>query len=502
MSRQIDIRRLNFVINKTSQPLTRAHREFSRAKSKLVKLIEQENGKTDRFINKIASSPSVLELNGGGIDRGLAKLAAGNRGKFLAGGFEEKLEGAYAGVLWTTNEAKDRFSEWADDQGLFIKKIEGLHDEFLQFTDERYMKISDALAVLDPKLLDQMISAHMEMMQQLGEIARMTAHLGVATSIFKIPFPQRQRRIYRGGMENLPEEMEKEYPELSFISIAAQGKEKVAEALLEMLYPVESEELLTRCFAVEIKKAEVEEAPGRKTNGCPAPGEEMREVPAPAQPQKPEISKSEARKELAEILSHLLGDEADRGAKMCLKYLEREEWAELLEEPENLARVVHRHPELQGELDKIKDMVGEETGEMPKEQNGVNVLRMFEFSDAVKNEIRGEGLNIRDVKRAIIYGFKLASAKKAIGKAYLPSAVIEGNVKNAIADGKGSPGGRANEILGFLKSHGVVSTDKNGDTMMINTVESKGKAHPITPIGDELLSAIKKWLVDFEKERS
>ncbi|MBD3398615.1 hypothetical protein GF412_05230 [Candidatus Micrarchaeota archaeon] len=500
MSRRIDNRRLNFVINKASQPLKRAHREFSRAKSKLVKAIEQENEKTDRFIYKIASSPSSLALNGEGIDRGLANLVAVNKRKFLAGAFEEKLEGAYAGVWWSTNEAKDRFSEWTDDQGIFIKKVEDLHSQFLQFTDERYMKISDGLAVIDPKLLDQMIDAHMEMMHQLGEIARMTAHLGVAASIFGLPFPQRQKAAYGGGLENLPEKMEKEYPGLSLISIAAQGKERVAEALLEMLYPGESGELLTRCFAVETRKVEVDGVPERKTDRCPAPGEEMEGLPAPAQPQKPEISKSEAKKKIAEILSPSLGENADRGAKMCLRYLEREEWAEILEAPENLARVVHRHPELHGSLDKIKETLGKETEEMPQERNGVDLVRALDFSDAVKNEIKGGGMNIRDVKKAIIYGFKLASAKKAIGRAYFPSAVIEGNVKNAMDDGRPGPGPRANEILEFLKSHGVVSTDKNGETMMINTVESKGQAHPITPVGDEILSAIKKWLVDFKKE--
>ncbi len=488
MARQINRSTLNFVINKASQPLKRANREFSRAKSKLVKAIEQENEKTDRFIYKIASSPSSLALNGGGIDRGLANLVAVNRRKFLAGAFEEKLEGAYAGVGWSTNEGKDMFSEWTDDQSIFIKKVEDLHSQFLQFTDERYMKISDALAVIDPKLLDQMIGAHMEMMRQLGEIARMTAHLGVAASIFGLPFPQRQKAAYGGGLENLPEKMEKEYPELYLMSIAAQGKERVAEALLEMLYPGESGELLTKCFVVETRK--VDGVPERKTDGCPAP----------AQTQKPEISKSEARKEMAEILSPSLGKNADRGAKMCLRHLEKEEWAEILEEPENLARVVHRHPELHGSLDKIKETLGKETEEMPQKQNGVDLVRALDFSDDVKNEIKGGGMNIRDVKKAIIYGFKLASAKKAIGKVYFPSALIEGNVKNAMDDGRPGPGPRANEILEFLKSHGVVSTDKNRDTMMINTVESKGQAHPITPVGDEILTAIKKWLVDFKKE--
>ncbi|MBD3389456.1 hypothetical protein GF415_00685 [Candidatus Micrarchaeota archaeon] len=491
MSRQIDSIRLNFVINRTSQPLKRANREFSRATSKLRTQIGREHEKIDRLILNVTSFPAFI-LNERELYKAQVELAALNRKKFIQSGFEEKLEGAYAGVMWSTKEAKDRFSEWADDQDLFMNKVGELHDNFLQLIEKRYLRASDALGVIDPKILDQMIDAHIERMRQLGEIARMTAHLGVAASIFNLRFPQRQRAGYGDALETLPEVMEQAYPKLHLMSIAAQGKEKVAEALLEMLYPGESEELIENCFAIETIKSEIEKAPEEEQGGSPAP----------AKPQKPEMSKSEVRKRLAEILSSSLENGADKGAKMCLKYLEREEWLEILEEPENMARVVHRHPELQSELDKIKDLPGEEREEMPREQNEMDVLRMFEFSEAVKNEIRADGLNIREVKMAIIYGFKLASAKKAIGKAYFPSAVVEGNVRNAIDDGKGRPGGRANEILDFLKSHGVASTDKNGNTMMINTVESKGQAHSITPIGDEILSATKKWMVEFEKEKS
>ncbi|MFP3949913.1 MAG: hypothetical protein ACLFUZ_02345 [Candidatus Micrarchaeia archaeon] len=499
MPRQINRTTLNFVINKTSQPLKKSNRKFSRAHSKLQTLILNEHEKTDRFIRKLVSSASMFTSDMSWIDREQEKLASMNRKKFLEGAFEEKLEGTCAGVLWTAHEAKDSFSEWTGDQHVFAEQLRETHVEFRNTAKQRYLEVSDSLGVLDPELLDQMIDVHREMQQQFAEIIRITAHLSAAASVFDLSFPSRLKASYGTELQDLPEEMaEKIYPKEYSDIIAGKGEYMVASALLQMLYPKDAETQLEKCLMR--KRDDLDDVfPSR---AYPAGPEPMAKSSAEQNSGKPKISKSEIRGQLAKILSPPLGKGADRGAKMCLKHLERKEWKEILEKPENLPRVVHRHPELQGALDKIKESSGrEEQEEEPRERDS-GPYKMLEFTNGVKSEIRDGGLNILDVKKTIIRGFALTTPKRAVGNQYFPTAVIEKNIRRALDDGGGRPGGRANETLGFLKSHGVVSTDKNRKTMMINTVESKGQAHPITPIGDKIISAIKKWMVEYDRKRN
>jgi hypothetical protein len=220
------------------------------------------------------------------------------------------------------------------------------------------------------------------------------------------------------------------------------------------------------------------------------------------------LTKKELKAKVAGVLRPELGEDAVNASKLMLKYAGREGCKKIIDHPDDAYEIIGKHcggKEGESELEWIMDKVSEkEEDGSPKEYED-NSYGRYQASELgipedVKKELKEKGLDVESVKIVIVYGFGLHTPKRAIGRVYKKTDLINKKIDQELSYEYSDPGKEREEILDFLKSHGVVSLYKRGrKCMMINTVTSLGQAMPVTETGEKILKATVEWILEFRK---
>ncbi len=227
-------------------------------------------------------------------------------------------------------------------------------------------------------------------------------------------------------------------------------------------------------------------------------------------PKKKKTQKSRLKRRLFRVLEPVIGADAGEASRVLWRTFEEEICREIVQEPTRVTEIVEENMDpnsqdsglwrivgiLHSKANEIDGGVEEESRDTPT--STFRPHEMIHFSEEIEAVIRAAGLDVESVKKAIVEGFRLHAEKKAYGSAYLPANVIEKNIRRAIKHNKDC-GRETNEIIDFLYSHGIISTYKQGDTMMINAVPGLGQSQEITEFGSLVLKSIDQFLFDFQQ---
>ncbi|MBD3398395.1 hypothetical protein GF412_04190 [Candidatus Micrarchaeota archaeon] len=223
-------------------------------------------------------------------------------------------------------------------------------------------------------------------------------------------------------------------------------------------------------------------------------------------PKRKRITKNELKKRVACLLEPEFGEDSVQASKLLYRNLGRETCKKIIDDSDNIYEIIGEYRDKCSEsgIDWIMDRISGDEYEVELEESNSSyeIYSYCELDLPVEAEkaIKEKGLDVDHVKLVIVNGFNLHAPKRAIGRVYHREDLLKKRIDQELSYENPDPGKEREEILGFLKSHGVVSTYKQaGRCIMINTVPGFGRSQPVTALGEQILKATVDWIVEFKK---
>lgn len=438
---------------------------------------------------------------------------------------------------------KNFFCFWANDIEGHIGFLETWKDTitlpFFEFGN------TPGIALVEKEVALKALGLYLEQGRIGLEIEMLIGHTRIAVESLGIELPRSFREKFvasfgNDGLEDLKEKDEKTAAMAA--ALAKAGDVQIATELLKMLYPRKWGKLLDRCFAGAVSSSSAQ-----GTGVAPAPPKAAAEALWKSPTASKEFEAITAlNSDVERILSfgngEMLEIEADRAAWERLMPGEfserkgailsavlaisapapesREGLLDALETHENgIIEAIVEVPEADEAASAYEELLeyaerfakkGKAASEVPGVGEGIaGVGKKFEvkrpheqliFPGKVSEAISDAGIDERQLKITLIYGFRLSSKKAAIGGKYLPLDVVRKNAWHAMKDETEGAMEKVDEINSFLYKRGVITYYKNGDVVMLNKKGELGEHNKLDEIGQALLDSVMKWKNEFDTE--